>query len=50
VPGVEPSAVVNESTHCKCARCWKFLPSVGQHETFADLCDRCAEAVAVAVA
>lgn len=46
VPGAEPFAEVKESEHCKCARCWKFLPSVGQHETYADLCDRCAEAVA----
>ncbi len=43
-PGAEPAAVVEESPHQKCARCWKWLPTVGQmkHE---DLCDRCDEAV-----
>jgi isoleucyl-tRNA synthetase len=46
VPGAEPSAVVKENEHAKCARCWKHLPSVGQHETYDDLCDRCADAVA----
>jgi isoleucyl-tRNA synthetase len=43
-PGVEPSAVVTESPHQKCNRCWKHLPSVGQME-HPDLCDRCEEAV-----
>ncbi len=42
--GVEPSAVVVESPHQKCGRCWKHLPSVG-HQKHADLCDRCEEAV-----
>ena len=46
VEGAEPSAVVKENEHAKCARCWKWLPSVGQHETYDDLCDRCADAVA----
>ncbi len=40
----EPSAVVIESPHEKCGRCWKHLPSVG-HQKHADLCDRCEEAV-----
>ncbi|MEZ0387543.1 MAG: isoleucine--tRNA ligase [Verrucomicrobium sp.] len=42
----EPTAVVLESPHQKCARCWKHLPSVG-HQTHADVCDRCEEAVEV---
>lgn len=42
--GAEPSAVVLESPHQKCARCWKHLPSVG-HQAHADLCDRCEDAV-----
>lgn len=41
----EPSAVVLESPHQKCARCWKHVPTVG-HQTHTDLCDRCDEAVA----
>jgi len=44
VPGAEPAAVVLESPHRKCARCWKWLPSVGRQK-HADLCDRCEEAV-----
>ncbi len=44
VAGTEPSAVVLESPHQKCARCWKHLPSVSQQK-HADLCDRCEEAV-----
>ncbi|MEI6535999.1 MAG: class I tRNA ligase family protein [Verrucomicrobiaceae bacterium] len=43
-PGAELSAVVLESPHQKCARCWKHLPSVGKQK-HADLCDRCEEAV-----
>ena len=43
-PGAEPAAVVEESPHQKCGRCWKFLPSVGKM-SHADLCDRCDEAV-----
>ena len=41
----EPSALVLESPHQKCARCWKHIPAVG-HQPHADLCDRCDEAVA----
>lgn len=44
VPGDELSAVVVESPHQKCGRCWKHLPSVGKR-SHADLCDRCEEAV-----
>ncbi|MCE9518224.1 MAG: isoleucine--tRNA ligase [Verrucomicrobia bacterium] len=44
VSGAEPAAVVLESPHQKCARCWKHLPTVGQQK-HADLCDRCEEAV-----
>jgi isoleucyl-tRNA synthetase len=41
----DPQAVVLHSSHQKCARCWKHLPSVGTFE-HADLCDRCEAAVA----
>ncbi|HEY2573790.1 MAG TPA: class I tRNA ligase family protein, partial [Verrucomicrobiaceae bacterium] len=41
----EPVAVVQHSSHPKCARCWKHLPSVGKSE-HQDLCDRCEAAVA----
>ena len=43
-PGAELSAAVHHSPHHKCARCWKYLPSVGT-QSHADLCDRCEEAV-----
>ena len=43
--GNELSALVLDSPHRKCARCWKQVPSVGQMK-HADLCDRCEEAVA----
>lgn len=43
--GAELGAVVKQNEHAKCARCWKYVPSVGQHETYDDLCDRCADAV-----
>ncbi len=44
IPVDELSAVVLESPHQKCARCWKHLPSVGQQK-HVDLCDRCEEAI-----
>ncbi|MEZ0275349.1 MAG: isoleucine--tRNA ligase, partial [Roseimicrobium sp.] len=37
-------AEVLNSPHQKCARCWKYLPSVGT-QAHADLCDRCEGAV-----
>ncbi len=43
--GSELSAVVLDSPHQKCARCWKHVPSVGKMP-HVDLCDRCEEAVA----
>ena len=45
VPGPEVAASLAKSPHAGCARCWRFLPSVGQIAAQADLCDRCAEAV-----
>jgi isoleucyl-tRNA synthetase len=41
----EPTAVVTESSHHKCARCWKHLPDVGTHDAHPTLCGRCVEAV-----
>jgi isoleucyl-tRNA synthetase len=43
--GGELAAVVQESTHCKCARCWKYLPDVGANAEHPTLCGRCVEAV-----
>jgi isoleucyl-tRNA synthetase len=40
-----PAARLEKSSHSGCARCWRFLPSVGQQAGHDDLCDRCAEAV-----
>ncbi len=43
--GGDLSAVVQESTHCKCGRCWKYLPDVGANSDHPTLCGRCVEAV-----
>lgn len=43
--GGELKAEVRESSHPKCARCWKHLPDVGSNAKHATLCKRCAEAV-----
>ena len=39
------AAVVEESSHQKCGRCWKHLEDVGTHEAHPALCGRCVEAV-----
>ncbi len=36
---------VTPSDNEKCDRCWRYLPSVGNHEDFEDLCDRCHDIV-----
>jgi len=38
-------AALTKSTNQGCARCWRYLPSVGADAAHPDLCDRCAEAV-----
>ena len=43
--GTDLAAVVTESAHPKCARCWKHLPDVGTHDAHPTLCGRCVEAV-----
>lgn len=43
--GGDLSAVVQESIHCKCGRCWKYLPDVGANAEHPTLCGRCVEAV-----
>ncbi len=43
--GTELNAIVQESSHQKCARCWKHLPDVGTHAEHSTLCGRCVEAV-----
>ncbi len=51
--GADPAAVtgqtlpglgikVEPSRHPKCARCWRYLPTVGSDEQYADICERCA--------
>jgi|JI10StandDraft_1071094.scaffolds.fasta_scaffold06638_7 isoleucyl-tRNA synthetase len=35
----------SKSEGCKCERCWKILPEVGQDKEHKGLCARCAEAV-----
>ncbi len=42
----EMGVVVRRSTAAKCERCWKHLPSVGQHAGHPGLCLRCASVVA----
>jgi isoleucyl-tRNA synthetase len=44
-PEAEALAVVEESTHQKCARCWKHLPEVGTFAAHPTLCGRCNDAV-----
>ncbi len=44
--GAEPAARLDKSPHVGCARCWRFLPDVGQNAAHPDLCERCSEAVA----
>jgi isoleucyl-tRNA synthetase len=43
--GTDLTAIVTESAHHKCARCWKHLPDVGTHDAHPTLCGRCVEAV-----
>ena len=44
VPGV--SVIIEPADGEKCARCWKILPEVGAADGHAELCHRCADAVA----
>jgi isoleucyl-tRNA synthetase len=48
-PGLEPAARLTKSTHLGCARCWRFVPTVGKQEAHPDLCDRCTEAMGVLI-
>ena len=41
----EPGATLAKSDHKSCARCWRYLPTVGTIAAHPDLCDRCAGAV-----
>jgi isoleucyl-tRNA synthetase len=45
-PADELAAQLSKSPYTGCARCWRYLPSVGHQAAAADLCDRCSEAVA----
>jgi len=44
-PGVEVAARLEKSPHTGCARCWRYVPSVGSIRGHEELCDRCASAV-----
>jgi isoleucyl-tRNA synthetase len=43
--GDDPKATVKKAEGCKCNRCWKVLPEVGQDKEHPTLCQRCANAV-----
>lgn len=43
--GTESRYAFDEAEGCKCERCWKILPEVGQDKEHKGLCTRCAEAV-----
>jgi isoleucyl-tRNA synthetase len=49
VAGGEARATLTKSSHASCARCWRYLPSVGLDSSHPDLCDRCAAAVQTCV-
>ncbi|MFL6539239.1 MAG: class I tRNA ligase family protein, partial [Chthoniobacterales bacterium] len=40
------SASISKTTNGKCARCWRFLPTVGHSAEHPELCDRCETVVA----
>jgi isoleucyl-tRNA synthetase len=41
----ESNAVVSKTSHLRCDRCWRHLPTVGTQVGHPTLCDRCAEVV-----
>ena len=41
----EPNATVSKTSHLRCDRCWRHLPTVGTQAGHPTLCDRCAEVV-----
>ena len=45
--GAETGAAIVPTAHKKCARCWRHRASVGANAAHAELCERCAEVVAV---
>ncbi|MDO8527475.1 MAG: isoleucine--tRNA ligase [Deltaproteobacteria bacterium] len=44
LPGLKVG--VEKSLGLKCARCWKYLPSVGKNPQHPEICERCVEVVA----
>jgi Isoleucyl-tRNA synthetase (EC 6.1.1.5) len=38
-------AEVEKADGEKCARCWKYDTSVGKHEDYPDICERCRSVV-----
>jgi isoleucyl-tRNA synthetase len=47
--GETVGATAEKSSDPSCARCWRFLPTVGLDATQPELCDRCAAAVLTCV-
>jgi len=43
--GTEAKATVARSSQQSCARCWRFVKTVGQNAAHSDLCDRCVEVI-----
>src|SRR5262249_36499693 len=41
----EASASVTKTPYKKCARCWRYRPTVGTSNAHPDLCDRCESVV-----
>jgi isoleucyl-tRNA synthetase len=39
------SAKIEKTTNAKCARCWRYLPTVGKSAEHPELCDRCESVV-----
>ena len=42
----EAAASITKTAYKKCARCWRYRPSVGASTEHPDLCDRCEAVVA----
>jgi isoleucyl-tRNA synthetase len=45
----EPRVFVEKADGVKCERCWRYVPSVSESAEFKGLCERCVDALAVAV-
>ncbi len=45
--GLDITVYAVKSANSKCVRCWKYLPSVGQHASHPEICAGCLEAVSL---